>query len=119
MSVKDILISVLETFCPDDVYLQGTLNPANAYPQKFITFFVSDTSDLEHFDDSLIATRWDLSVIFYSNNPVEVNTIPAQIAAAMKQAGFIQQGKGNDIAVDRALCTGWAMDFIYRENENQ
>lgn len=119
MSVKDNLIEVLETFCADDVYLQGTLNDAEAYPQKFITFFVSDTSDLEFFDDSLIATQWDISVIFYSNNPVEVNTIPAQIAAALKQAGFIQQGKGYDILADRPPFTGWAMDFIYRENENQ
>lgn len=117
MSVKDILIDALETICPDDVYLQGSMNSEEAYPQKFITFFVSDTSDLEHLDDALVATQWDISVIFYSNNPAEVNTIPAQIATALKQAGFIQQGKGFDILADRPPFTGWAMDYIYRENE--
>jgi hypothetical protein len=116
--MKERLINVLESFCPDNVYLQGTLNENDAYPQKFITFFVSTTSNLEFLDDSLIATQWDFSVMFYSNNPVEVNKIPAKIAAALKQAGFIQQGKGYDIVADRPPFTGWAMDFIIRETEN-
>ena len=116
--MKQRLIDVLETFCPNDVYLQGTLTDEEAYPQKFITFFVSDTSDLEFLDDALTASQWDFSVMFYSNNPVEVNTIPAQISSALKQAGFIPQGKGYDILCDNPAFTGWAMDFIIRENEN-
>lgn len=116
--MKDLLISILETFCPDDVYLQGTLNENEDFPQKFITFFTSDTEDIEHFDDVLVATAWNFSVIFYSDNPVEVNSVPFEIAAALKNAGFIQQGKGRDIASNKAGYTGWAMDFLIRENEN-
>lgn len=116
--MKELLISILERFCPDDVYLQGTLNEESAFPQKFITFFVSTTDDLEFYDNALVATAWNFSVIFYSNNPAEVNTIPAQIYAALKQAGFIPQGKGRDIISNAPGYTGWAMDFVIRENEN-
>jgi len=116
--MKELLISILEDFCADDVYLQGTLNENEDFPQKFITFFVTDTEDIEHFDDLLIGTAWHFSVIFYSNDPDEVNSVPFEIAAALKNAGFIQEGKGRDIASNIAGYTGWAMDFVIRENEN-
>jgi hypothetical protein len=116
--MKEKLIAILNQFCPDKVFLQGTLNPNEAYPQKFITFFTDVTNDLEHFDNLVIGTAWRFSVMFYSNNPAEVNTIPAQISAALKQAGFIPQGKGNDLMCDKITHTGWAMDFVIRENEN-
>ena len=115
--MKELLIEILELFCPDNVYLQGTLNADEAFPQKFITFFVSDTGDLEHFDDALAGTAWNFSVIFYSNNPGEVSTIPALISAALKAAGFLQNGKGRDVISNAPGFTGWAMDFTIRENE--
>lgn len=114
--MKELLISILEQFCPDNVYLQGSLNPEDAYPQKFITFFTSTTEDNAFYDDDVTAVDWYFSVMFYSTNPVEVNTIPAQISAALKAAGFIPQGRGNDLLSDSPTHTGWAMDFIFREN---
>jgi len=56
--------------------------------------------------------------MFYSDDPTEVNTIPEQISTALKAAGFIPQGKGNDIMAESPTHTGWAMDFIYRETIN-
>ena len=116
--MKDLLISILETFCPDNVYLQGTMNPDDAYPQKFITFFTTSTNDNAFYSNEVVGVDWTFSVMFYSIDPAEVNTIPAQISAALKAAGFIPQGKGNDIMCDSPLHTGWAQDFIYRENIN-
>ena len=114
--MKELLLSVLERFCP--VYLQGTLNPDEAYPQKFITFFTSTTDDNSFYDNEVAAVDWTFSVMFYSTDPEEVNTIPAIIRRDLKAAGFIPQGKGNDLISDRPTHTGWAMDFIYRENIN-
>lgn len=116
--MKELLISILEQFCPDNVFLQGSLNPNEPYPQKFITFFITSTEDNSFYNNSLSAEDWDFSVMFYSDDPTEVNTIPAQISAALKSAGFIPQGKGNDLMSDRPTHTGWAMDFLYRENIN-
>lgn len=116
--MKDLLISILEQFCPDNVYLQGSLNPDEAYPSKFITFFVTTTDDIAFYSNDVVAVEWDFYVIFYSADPSEVNTIPSQISTALKAAGFIPQGKGNDLLCDRPTHTGWAMNFKYRENIN-
>lgn len=116
--MKDLLISILETFCPNNVYLQGSLNPDEAYPAKFITFFVPTTDDIAFYSNDVSAVEWTFNVMFYSTNPAEVNTIPAQISKALKSAGFIPQGKGNDLICDKPTHTGWAMNFLYRENIN-
>lgn len=111
--VKQKLITVLETFCPDNVYLQGTLNPEEQYPNKFITLFIN-TSDLDAFYDNN-SNRADLyiSVMFYSNNPTEVATVPMEIISALKTAGFIAEDVGNDVISDVQTHTGWAIDFVY------
>lgn len=113
--MKQTLIDVLETICPNNVYLQGTLNPNDAYPESFITFWCDDTRDGSHYNNNVHSITWDFSVIYYSSNPALVNTVPAQIRTALKSAGFIPQGRGNDIVSDRTSHTGWAMDFLITE----
>jgi hypothetical protein len=113
--MKQKLIDVLETFCPQDVYLQGSMNPADAYPSEFITFFTTQTEDIAHYDNAVQTVGWRFAVIYYSDDPTKVNTKPFEIAAALKAAGFIQQGKGSDVLSDEHTHTGWAMDFIYPE----
>lgn len=116
--MKELFYNILNQFCPNNVYLQGTLNANEKYPQKFITYFVTSTEDQAHYNNDVTAIRWDFSVMFYSDDPREVNTIPQQIRAALKNAGFIPQGRGNDLISDEITHTGWAMDFLYRENIN-
>ena len=115
--MKQKLISVLETF-GFPVMLQGSMNADDAYPDSFITFWCDSTADNSHFDDDVFSVDWHFSVIFYSNNPTLVNTKPSEILAALKSAGFIPQGKGQDIFSDEPTHTGWAMDFIYTEENN-
>jgi hypothetical protein len=113
--MKQKLIEVLERFTPGAVYLQGTFSPDEEYPEAFTTFWADYTDDISHYDDATHAVAWGFSVIFYSSDPVKVNTIPFQIAAALRAAGFIPQGKGFDIPSDVPSHTGWAMDFLIRE----
>lgn len=113
--MKQTLINVLETFCPDNVYLQGTLAESETYPETFITFWTNYTDDNQHFDDEVYSVDWNFSVMFYSIDPTLVNSKPAEISAALRAAGFIPQGKGNDLISDEPTHTGWAMDFIYTE----
>lgn len=113
--MKQTLIDVLETFCPNNVYLQGTLSQDAAYPESFITFWTNYTDDNSHFDDDVFSVDWNFSVNYYSSDPTSVNTVPAQISAALKAIGFIPQGKGNDLPSDRPTHTGWTIDFIYTE----
>jgi hypothetical protein len=114
--MKKKLISALETF-GFPVMLQGSLNAEAAYPDTFITFWCDSTEDSAHFDNDSHVAEWYFSVIVYSNNPHIVNTLPSEIITALKQEGFISQGKGQDILSDEPTHTGWAMDFIGTENK--
>lgn len=111
--MKTKLIEILETICPN-VYLQGTLNEKEAFPDSFITFWTDATEDDTFYDDGAKSEIWHFSVIFYSNDPKLVETKPAEIYAALKAAGFIPQGKGNDIPSGQPSHTGWAMDFVIK-----
>ena len=115
--MKEKLISALGKF-GYPVKLQGTLNPDESYPETFITFWCNSTEDKLHLDNDVHSVDWFFSVIFYSNNPTLVNTKPREIIAELKSAGFIPQGKGNDIPSDEPTHTGWAMEFIYTEENN-
>lgn len=112
--MKDTLINVLETFCPNNVYLQGTLS--ESYTDSFITFWTDEVPEADFLDDEPAAALWNFSVNYYSDDPTKVNTVPDQIRTALKEAGFIPQGKGRDLPSDRPTHTGWTMDFIVREN---
>lgn len=112
--MKQKLIDALAAF-DYPVFLQGTLNPADAYPKTFITFFTDSTNDNGHFENETNAVNWYFSVILYSDDPKTVNTKPKEIIAALKQEGFMPQGIGNDILSDEPTHTGWAMDFVITE----
>lgn len=112
--MKSTLIELLETVCPN-VYLQGTLAENAEYPESFITFWTYDTNDKTFYDNNPHNEEWKFSIIFYSSDPLKVETKPAEIRAKLKQAGFIPQGKGNDIPSDRPSHTGWVTDYIYKE----
>lgn len=115
--MKKKLISVLEKF-GYPVYLQGSLTADDKYPDSFITFWTDYTADNSHYDDNVHSVDWNFSVIFYSNSPTLVNTKPDEIRAALRVAGFIPQGKGQDIPSDEPTHTGWTMDYIYTEIQN-
>lgn len=116
--MKQKLIDVLSTF-GYPVFLQGSLNEEEPYPDSFITFWVNDVPDNTHYDNNNATWDWDFSVIFYSNDPALVNSKPNEIRKALKAAGFIPQGKGQDIASDEPTHTGWQMDVYYIErNKN-
>ena len=110
--MKQKLIDVLERHCPNNVYLQGTMNPAEAYPSEFVTFWTPSTDDAAHYDNDVAAVNWTFYVVYYSDDPAQVNTKPFAIAADLKAAGFVQQGRGYDIVSDEPTHTGWAMDFM-------
>ena len=110
--MKQKLLDILDKHCPNNVYLQGTMNPDEAYPAEFVTFWTPNTDTAAHFDNAAAAVDWSFSVIYYSNDPVKVNTKPFEIAAALKAAGFVQRGRGYDIPSDEQTHTGWAMEFV-------
>ena len=114
--MKQKLIDLLASF-GYPVYLQGTINPEEKYADTFITFWTNSTDDNAHFENNTVSFDWSFTVILYSNNSEIVNTKHNEIRATLKAAGFIPQGKGQDIPSDEPTHTGWQMDFVYTENE--
>lgn len=96
--------------------LQGTLDPEKPYPDEFVTFWTDYTADNSHFDNSTVSVDWHFTVIYYSNDPEKVEKKPIEIINTLRAAGFIPQGKGQDIPSDEQAFTGWAMEFIGVEN---
>ena len=94
------------------LFLHGTLNPNEAYPETFVTFWTDNATDNAHYDNKANSVIWEFSVILYSKNPTTVNTKPDEIRDALKAVGFIPQGRGQDAPSDEQTHTGWAMDFI-------
>lgn len=115
MNMKDQLIEILETFCPDEVYLQGTINPDVAYPAAFITFFVTDSDFDAFYNNDPNRIDWYVSVMYYSSDPAQVQAVPPEIIRALRSEGFIPTNAGIDVISDVPTHTGWAMDFIYPE----
>lgn len=115
MNVKESLIRILENHCPDNVYLQGTLNPDEVYPQTFITFFITTSEFNAFYDNDPSGVNWYISVMVYSADPDELSTISIGVLGDCRNAGFIPESAGNDIPSDVETHTGWAMDFIYQE----
>lgn len=97
------------------VYLQGTA--PQEYPEHFITFWTIDTPAAAEFDNALMLTEWQFYVYFYSTDPVILQSGAAAIRAALKDAGFIPQGKGRDLLSDDQAHTGWVQEFSIYEEE--
>lgn len=110
--MKELLIRVLESF-GYPVYLHGTIGDDEPFPPSFFTFQTLDSPDEYPFDNTPAYTAWSYQVIFYSSDPLNVATIAAQSRIALKEAGFIPQGKGQDMPSDEPTHTGWLCDYIY------
>lgn len=114
MNVKQRLIDAL-TPLGFPVLLQGTIPQGEAYPEAFITFWVTDTADGDHYDNAPAYWHWEVDVYFYATDPREVEAEPQRIREALKGAGFVPQGRGYDIPSDEPTHTGWAMEYYFRE----
>lgn len=114
--MKDLLISLLETF-GFPVFLQGTLNENEAYPDSFFTFWNNESSDAAHYDNNAIRYTWNFDVNFYSVDPALVNAKLLEAKTLLKQNGFIVPGKGHDLYSDEPTHTGRGITVLINDNQ--
>ena len=95
------------------VFLQGSLNPSEPYPDSFFTFWNFNNDDTAFYDNDTHREVWGFWVYFYSISPALVESVPEQARQILKNNGFILQGKATDISVDRPTHTG-AMLTTYK-----
>lgn len=113
--MKSELIEILETL-GFPVFLQGSLNSAEEYPDNFFTFWNFDTPEAAYYSDNPTRAIWGFWVYFYSIDPASVETIAENARQLLKQNGWILQGKPQDIPTDAATHTGTFFTVYKFEN---
>ena len=112
--MEDLLLSTLEAL-GYPVRLQGSLLPADTYPDSFFTYW-NDSADGDSFySNTEGAILWAYSLNFYSTDPVLVNTKLLEAKRLLKGAGFIVSGAGYDVPSDEATHTGRGISLLYRQ----
>ena len=109
--MKQILLNALEPF-GFPVILHGSLGADEPFPPDFFTFIVNSSPTKFQFDDTPIKTSWSVTVNFYSNDPHNVEQYAAESRTALKEAGFIPQGKGYDLPSEEPTHTGWTTEYL-------
>lgn len=112
--LKDKLKNALKTV-HKDVYLKNSA--PEILPGMYIVYSaVSSVTD--SYDNAESVTKWRLDTIAYGVDPVAVNSLAVSAREAVKNAGFIPIGKGNDIVTGNAQYTGWIQEYYYIETED-
>lgn len=117
MGVKSDLIALLQTLTYP-VFLQGSLNANEPYPESFFTFWNFETPETSYYDNEAGSAVWGFWIYFYSTNPALVESAPETARQLLKQNGYILEGKANDINVDRPTYTGALFTAYKFENYN-
>lgn len=112
--MEDNLIEILSSF-GYPVYRQGSMSDDEAYPPTFFTFRNYDSPDHNYYDNNDYGTEWDYNIYVYSNDPELTYSVLAQARAALKEAGWICQGKGFDVQSDEETHTGRGLNVIYMQ----
>lgn len=111
------LIELLESL-EYPVYRHGSMQDDEAYPDTFFTFWNVSTKDALVYDNGARATIWHFYVNVYSNNPSTTYTLLGEAVEALKEEGWLVEGKGRDLASDEPTHTGRGIDVFYLENNN-
>lgn len=114
MDVKQKLIDVVEAF-GFPVFLQGSLQESEPYPDSFFTFWNNETTDESFYNNVETAVTWDFDLNFYSCDAALVNSMLLQAKAALKADGFIVSGRGYDVASDEPTHTGRGINVTFIE----
>ena len=109
--MKQILIEILESF-GFQVFLQGSLASPERYPDSFFTFWNFENQESAHYDNNANRCVWGFWIYFYSTDPVKVSEFPERARQALKESGFVVEGKPTDVTVDTPTHTG-AMFTVY------
>lgn len=114
--MEDLIISTLGAL-GYPVRLQGSLLPAEPYPDHFFTYWNDSADSASFYSNSEGAIVWAYSLNFYSVDPVLVNTKLLEAKKLLKSAGFIVSGAGYDVPSDEETHTGRAINLLYRQEQ--
>lgn len=97
------------------VFLQGTIPPDQMYPDSFFTFWNPTSDGTAFYDNDEHAIVWEYDVMFYSVDPVLVNSMLGSAKKSLKSIGFTCTGGGFDAESDEPTHTGRGITAYYRQ----
>lgn len=109
------LLSILEQF-GFPVYRQGSMNDDDQYPPSFFTYWNFETPEDSHYDNDAARAVWGFWVYFYTDNPEIIDTKLFEAANALKNSGWVVDGRGQDVASDEPTHCGRMITCRFIEN---
>lgn len=103
--MKGLFLNTLEQL-GYPVFLQGSLNSSEEYPDSFFTFWVFQADEESHYNNKPKSCNWGFWIYFYSTDPLLVQNVPLLAKENLKAEGFVFTGKPIDAASDVASHTG-------------
>lgn len=113
--MKAELITLLETF-GYPVFLQGSLDTAENYPESFFTIWNFETPEAAFYDNDANRAVWGFWVYFYSTDPKLVEEKTEAARQLLKNNHWVPDGKQHDISVDVPTHTGAFFEIYGIEN---
>lgn len=103
--MKGLFVSTLEQL-GYPVFLQGSLNSAEEYPDSFFTFWVFQADEENHYNNKPVSCKWGYWLYFYSTDPLQVQNVPPLAKESLKAEGFVFTGQPIDANSDTPTHTG-------------
>lgn len=112
--MKNKFIEILESL-GYPVYLQGSINENEEYPESFFTYWVFQADENSHYDNGPVSCDWGFWLYFYSAKPALVESVPLEAKSKLQAAGFAFAGKPVDAESDEPTHTGCMMTCYIKE----
>lgn len=115
--MEEILIELLESF-GYPVIRQGSLGPAEAYPETFITYWNTDDTEHSAYDNATASADVSFQIAIYSTSPTTAyNTLKAA-RDLLKENGWTPTTRAYDTASDEVTHIGRGFQVVYLQTEN-
>ena len=103
--MRNELVELLHTF-GFPVFRQGSINPAEPYPDSFFTYWINASDDTGFYSGSPFNAIMTIWIYFYSTDFRTVETISESARELLRERGYIVQGKPTDAYSDVPTHTG-------------
>lgn len=111
--MKNELITILQaTGFP--ARLQGSVGHSEKYPKSFWTFWNFETPE-KYYDNQPVNATWGFWLFFFSDDPRTIDTEVNRAIKALRAAGWIVDGKGEDALSDEPTHTGRRLTVYKKE----
>lgn len=101
----DELLALLGAF-QYPVFLHGTVNPADGYPDSFFTYWNQSTPEGAFYSNDPHFAVWRFYIYFYSSSRQTVETVTDNLLDVLRASGWTLEGRPVDASSGLETHTG-------------